>query len=113
MQPEARPKKRETRAKIARDLEISDLRWVLSAPQGRRFYWRVMGMAGVYSDTLQTEPVMLGRFLGRRSLGQELLGEVLEECPDAYLQMQREAMTAEKNEKTEQASIDKEDTDNA
>lgn len=113
-QPEARPpKKRELRAQAARRREIEDLRWVMSEPQGRRFIWRLASIAGVFDDTLQTDPVLLGRFLGRRSLGHEIYGEAIEECLEQYLLMQREAMAANQREKTENDHLDKEENPDA
>ena len=91
--------KAQTIKKKAKDQTANDdLKGVMATASGRRFVWRVLSMTGLHQDTGHTDPVMVGRFLGRRALGNQLYAEVITICPDEYLLMQSEAMTKTKKE---------------
>lgn len=91
-------KRKRTKAQIAEDLHKNDLRAIMATPGGRRYLWGLMGSCGVFLDTCNTEPLTVGRFLGRRSLGLELLTEIMTICPNEYLVMQSEAMKQDKED---------------
>lgn len=93
-------KSKKTRAKHAEDQHKNDLRAIMATVGGRRYLWALMGACGVFSDTGSVDPLLVGRFLGRRSLGLELLAEVMTICPDEYLLMQSEAMKQDKEDST-------------
>ena len=93
-------KSKKTRAKHAEDQHKNDLRAIMATVGGRRYLWALLGSCGVFLDTAGTEPLLLGRFMGRRSLGLELLIEIMTICPDEYLVMQSEAMKQDKEDST-------------
>ena len=95
---EVQVKRRRTKAQIAEDQHKADLQAIMATPGGRRERWAVLAAAGVFSDTGSVDPFMVGRFLGRRSLGLELLAEIMTVCPSEYLLMQSEAMKRDKEE---------------
>jgi hypothetical protein len=66
--------------------EKDDVFFLLNTPQGRRFFWRYLGLCGIYrlsytgnSDTNFRE--------GERNIGIRMMNDIMEANPDAYLQM--------------------------
>jgi hypothetical protein len=94
------PKPKMSKAKLAEMTRKHDWKKVMGMPEGRRLMWSTLDLLGVYSDTGHTDPIQVGRFLGARSKGLQLLAEIIEVCPDEYLQMQVEAMRKDKEEMT-------------
>lgn len=95
---EAQVKAKQKKNRLAIQQRQDDLKAVMGTPAGRRHIWHVLEMAGVYSDTGHTDPVMIGRFLGRRSLGNELLAELVSVCLPEYLLMESEARNKQQKE---------------
>jgi len=91
-------KGRDEQAKRERIKELGDIRKVLSNPEGRRFFWRLLSKCGVFhaswvgdvNQTLVNE--------GRRAIGMMFMDDLLEASPDAFLQMQREFKSNQKEE---------------
>jgi hypothetical protein len=83
-------------AELAAQTQISDLRWLMSDPQGRRFVWRQLTEAGVFQLTFTGEPLSSAFKEGARSGGLKLLGEVMQHCPERFSQMQKEARAHER-----------------
>ena len=84
----AETEKREATAKdraIEREHEKADFRAVMSTPRGRRVVWRLM--RGVFHDCSSNDPYEMARFLGERRQGLLLLNEVIEICPEHWLDM--------------------------
>lgn len=80
-----------TRAENARRQEIEDFKWVAAHPQGRRFLWRFLGMAGIYRQSMVTGSSDVTSFNeGRRSLGLALMDEFHAHSLEAYLRMVKE-----------------------
>ena len=70
--------------------EREDLEAILSTVGGRRFLWKQLCEAGVFSDyTGEVEGVY--RFLGRRSRGLALMLEIQALNPEYYHRMAKEA----------------------
>ena len=71
-----------------------DLKWVLSKPEGRRFLWRVLSAANVFTATHLTSEEL--HFVnGRRSVGLKFLDEILKVDSQAFVEM----MQASRGEK--------------
>lgn len=87
----------EEKAVFGRKRELSDLRHVLSSPQGRRFVWRYLGACGVFTQRNCFEPNQTFYNEGRRSIGLQILSEVTEAEPSAYLTMAQEAKKEQDN----------------
>lgn len=84
----------ETKAFLQREQEIADLRAVMSTAEGRRFIWKMLGDAGVFSPTFIAGAPDVSAFNeGARNVGLRLLGDITSEAPEQYLIMQKEAMT--------------------
>lgn len=79
------------KAKRKRERELADLRTVLSTEQGRRFLWRQLEAAGIYSCTFYEDARYAEFVNGMRNVGCRLLAEIHEADPQAYLLMASEA----------------------
>lgn len=82
---------RNKQAQLARAQELDDLKTVMRTKQGRRFIWRFLSEGGIfrdYADVGNTNATF--KLAGRRSLALQFFKEIIEECPELYLEMQRE-----------------------
>lgn len=71
------------------DRDKSDLAQVYSRPEGRRFIWRILSMAGVFTLSYSGEAHWNTNFNeGKRSVGTLLLKDI---PPEVELTMKREA----------------------
>lgn len=86
--------------KLAKIQHDADTRTVMGTPAGRRFMWRLLGGSGIYGRTFETDPMTVGKFLGRREQGLDLLAELMTVCLPEYLLMETEARTQEKQEES-------------
>lgn len=80
-----------TEAERLRDLEIADVRRIMNKRDGRRFMWRLLGMAGVFEVPDPGSAEVVNFVNGRRLMGTTLMREVFEACPEQFSQMQQEA----------------------
>lgn len=76
--------------KRQRELELSDIRFILKTPEGRRFYWRLLAYTGMFRNPFTDSDSRTNFNCGRQSVGQELLNRLMEAKPNAYGQMQEE-----------------------
>jgi len=83
--------------KIARSIELADLRDAFSTPAARRVLWRLLGECGCYRESFATNALMMANAEGKRYIGLFLISELHDANPDLYLQMQKEAMTKEES----------------
>jgi hypothetical protein len=72
-----------------------DLQEVLSTIEGRRFLWGQLGKCKVY-ESIWESSAKIHYNAGKQDLGHELMREILDASPEAYLQMQKESMESNK-----------------
>ena len=109
-------RKAKQRERQERDHELNDLRDVLSTRQGRRFVWKLLGMAGCFRLSFvygEAETTAFNE--GRRSLGLALMADVHEADAEKYVQMANEANgeARTKEDEPEPAESLTEERDNA
>ena len=82
--------KLEAKNRRRREKELGDIRKLLSTPEGRRFYWRVLSKCGVFhsSWTGDTNQTLVNE--GKREIGIVFLDDLLEASPNVFAQLQRE-----------------------
>jgi len=80
----------EARERNVRKTEIADIRWLMSSPRGRRIMWRLLRMSRTFQISFNTNALQMAFNEGTRNLGNQLLEEVMEFCPDVFPVMQRE-----------------------
>jgi len=85
-------KKKKTKAQIRKEQDKEDLHNILLSPGGRRFLWKVLEECGVYkisftgnSHTFFNE--------GKRQIGLNLIADIFDADPNAYVEMRLEATT--------------------
>jgi hypothetical protein len=83
---EAQALRDEATARLAAD----DLRWLMGHRQGRRIAARVLEKAHVHHVSFNTNASVTAFREGERNVGLWLQGEVLDACPDSYMQMLKE-----------------------
>jgi hypothetical protein len=85
--------------------ERNDLCKVMSSKEGRRFIWRQLSEAGVFRSSFNVDAGVMAFNEGTRSAGLKLLGEIMDACPQRYLEAQREYIEAkERDEQRRNAS---------
>jgi hypothetical protein len=91
---------RRAKAEQQRD---ADLRHALSTVEGRRFFWRLLEQAGLYSPSYAEKAEATAYNEGRRSIAIALLQEAQRVAPERYLQALREQQDAVAQETRERA----------
>lgn len=82
-------------AELAKLTEDTDLQWLMSTQQGRRFMWRLLSMSGVYRLSYAGEQTHETAFAeGARNIGLQLMHDVQTLCPDLYAVMVEEQRSA-------------------
>ena len=74
---------------LARRRELEDLAAVLGSPEGRRFIWRFLSEARIFSPCYTGNSETFYRE-GRREFALKYFNDVMEACPDLYTVMQKE-----------------------
>ena len=86
-------------ARRQQEQERSDLCKVMSSKEGRRFIWRLLSEAGVFRLSFDANNAMRTAFNeGERNRGIALLTEVMDACPQRYLEAQRENIEAKERD---------------
>lgn len=95
---EKQVKEGNAKSRIGRQLELNDVRTVLGTSDGRRFMWRYLRRCGIFSSSFVAGDSHQTAFLeGERRVGLELLADVNDADPGAYLKMMHENQEGEDN----------------
>lgn len=78
-------------ARDAADLEISDLKWLMSNKRGRRFVFRLLERAGVWRLSFSTNALSMAFNEGARNEGLRLIAMLSQHCADRYSEMLKES----------------------
>lgn len=81
---------KKTKAKLELENEESDLKWLMSSKRGRRIVWRLLGQAGVFQSSFNTNAMLMAFAEGNRNFGQRTLGLIHTHCPELYPVMVKE-----------------------
>lgn len=79
------------RARLALQIEIDDLKWLMSNKRGRRFMARLLERAGVWRLSFNTNALTMAFNEGTRNEGLRLLAQITAHCPDRYTEMLKES----------------------
>ena len=63
-----------------------DFRWLMERPQGRRFVWALLSKTGTFSNPFTGDSRTFFR-CGEMNVGQRLLADIMNICPEHYVQM--------------------------
>lgn len=98
---EKQDKQRTKAEQEQRQRDLADIAFILKHPQGRRTIWKMMERCGMFHLIFNTNAKFTDFYLGRRSIGLELLNEVNEVDAGAYAQMQAEYISEQKSKRKE------------
>lgn len=88
---DATAEREEARRKARVQQAEDDIRWLMAQPQGRRFVERLMETSGVFHGSFVAGAADRTAFNeGRRSVGNQVFGEVIALCPERYVQLLQE-----------------------
>lgn len=79
------------RARQAMDLEIDDIKWLMSNKRGRRIVFRALERAGVWRLSFNTNALSMAFNEGMRNDGLRLMAQITAYCPDRYAEMLKES----------------------
>lgn len=71
----------------AREVEISDFKWLMQDERGRRFVWRLMREGKFLVSPFNSDALEMARSAGRREQAIALMNELLTLCPEKWLEM--------------------------
>lgn len=78
-------------ARLDRETEEADLKWLMSSKRGRRIVWRLLALTGVFQLSFNTVAMTMSFNEGRRAFGNRMLNLVFQVCPELFTTMQKEA----------------------
>jgi hypothetical protein len=93
----------EVRAKLARESEEADIRWLMGNRRGRRILWRLLDQSGAFRLSFSTNAMQMAFAEGNRNFGNRVLALIHANAPELYPVMVREA-TEHDNRKPDDAS---------
>jgi hypothetical protein len=79
-----------TSARLARDTEESDLKWLMGNKRGRRSVWRLLDQSGVFRLSFNTNAMQMAFAEGNRNFGNRTLAMIHTHCPELYPVMVKE-----------------------
>lgn len=77
-----------------REREIDDVSFILSHPQGRRFFWRYLSLCNMWKTSFTGNSTTFFNE-GERNIGLRLMADINEASPEAYVQMVKENIDKE------------------
>ena len=80
--------KRQTLAEAELMREVSDMRAVLSMPEGERTLYRLLGLTGLFNSSFNTNGLAMGFTEGKRQIGLLMLARIEVADPQAFIRMQ-------------------------
>lgn len=84
-------KDRRHRAKIERQNEGDDIKWLCGNKRGRRFLWKLLESAGVFRLSFDKDAMLMSFREGERNYGLRVLAMIHKVAPDSYATMLRES----------------------
>ncbi len=79
------------KARVNRDSEESDLKWLLGSKRGRRIVHRLLEQSGVFKLSFNTNAMQMAFAEGNRNFGNRTLAMINTLCPELYSVMIKEA----------------------
>jgi hypothetical protein len=75
------------KAKVLRQQQVDDIKWLMGHTPGRRFVTRLLEETGLRRTSFHTSGSLMALNEGRKQLGYFLEGELLEITPEGYLKL--------------------------
>ena len=81
---------KELQARLDRETEEGDIKWMMSSKRGRRIVWRLLSQSGVFQPVFHPTAMMMAFKEGNRNYGLQMLQIVNAYCSDLYSTMVKE-----------------------
>lgn len=82
---------KDMQARLLRETEEADIRWLMNSKRGRRIVWRLLDYAGVFRSSFAHSAMQMAFSEGYKNYGLRVLTMVHAQCPELYPQMMKEA----------------------
>lgn len=92
----AQVRDRGRKQKREEEQELDDLRELLKLPAGQRFLWRMLKTCRVWETSFHPSGQLFAANEGRRGVGVELMTQIIEADPQAWIALQQERLDAER-----------------
>lgn len=79
------------KAKLAHEIELDDLKWLMSNKRGRRFVFRLLERAGVWRISFNTNALTMAFNEGMRNDGLRLMAQITTHSAERYAEMLKES----------------------
>lgn len=79
------------KARLRRETEESDYKWLMSTAQGRRIVWRMLEQSKIYQLSFSIDAMAMAFNEGNKNFGLQLLATISALAPAEYLEMIKEA----------------------
>jgi hypothetical protein len=79
--------KEEKKQELKRKNKLNNIKRVLETPSGVSFFWDLLCDCGAFHSSFDENALKMSFREGRRSIGNELIADLMEACPAKYLEM--------------------------
>lgn len=92
----AQVRDRGRKQKHEEEQELVDLRELLKLPAAQRFLWRQLEKCHVWASSFHPSGQVFAANEGRRGVGVELMTQIIEADPQAWIDLQQQRLDAER-----------------
>lgn len=85
------------RAKMSKDTEESDFKWLMGSKRGRRIVWRQVDRAKPFDPSFNTNSMAMAFTEGAKDEGRRIVRMINALCPETYHVMLNEAKTDDRS----------------
>lgn len=89
---------KELRARLERERERDDVKWLMGNKRGRRIQWRFLDQAGVFRLSFDGNSMVMAFNEGQRNSGLRMLNLIHSVCPELYPVMLKESNDSRNND---------------
>ena len=86
------------RRRLASEVELLDVQWLMGSKRGRRIMWRLLEQAGVFRLSFDTNAMRMSFNEGNRNYGNRTLDLIHRTCPDQFTVMLKESTNASRSD---------------
>lgn len=85
-------------ARLSRDTEEADFRWLMGSKRGRRIVWRQVDRARPFDPSFNTNSMAMAFTEGAKDEGRRIVRMINALCPELYHVMLNEAKTDDRSD---------------
>lgn len=78
------------RQKIVATRLTSAVNLLMASREGREYIWWLLSISKIGNQPFSSDPLQMAFNCGELNVGNTVLAHLLENCPDGYMQMQKE-----------------------